>query len=163
MITFKEITVQNYPDVQTIYLEGIQSGMATFQTSTYTWEEWDRDHLPFGRIAAYQGDIMSGWASLSSVSGRCVYKGVAELSIYIATNFRGQGIGTKLLEQLITISEENGIWTINGVVFAENEASIRIHKKCGFRVVGIKEKIGQLNGQWKDNMVLERRSKLVGI
>ncbi len=163
MIIYQHISEKTYPAVSQIYVEGIKTGLATFQTEPYSWQEWDKDHLPFGRIIALDEDKALGWTSLSSVSGRCVYKGVAELSIYISETARGLGLGTLLLQKLIEESEANGIWTLHSVIFAENIASFKIHEKCGFRLVGYREKIGKLNGVWRDNQLLERRSAVVGL
>jgi len=151
-----------FKQVQQIYGEGIATGIATFETTVPDWESWDSAHLKIGRIAAMDGDKMLGWASLAGVTNRCVYQGVAEVSVYVAADSRGNGIGKMLLHKLIEISEENKIWTLQAGIFRENTASQLLHKKCGFREIGYREKIGQLNGVWKDNVLLERRSKLVG-
>ena len=157
------INEQNYADVVRIYLEGIATGLATFESSAPSWEDWDKSHLSFGRIAAFSEDQMLGWVALSPVSSRCVYGGVAEVSVYVAATSRGKGIGRYLLQVLIEESEKNGIWTLQAGVFRDNEASINLHTKCGFRLIGYREKIGQLKGIWKDNVLLERRSAKVGI
>jgi len=125
--------------------------------------KWDQSHLNIGRIAAKEEDHMLGWASLSAVSSRCVYGGVAEVSVYVGEDSRGRGIGKLLLNQLISISEANNIWTLQAGIFRENVGSQILHEKCGFRVIGHREKVAQLNGIWKDNLLLERRSKVVGI
>lgn len=139
-------------------------GNATFQTTAPNWNEWDTSHLPHCRLVAIQGNIVAGWAALTPVSGRCVYAGVAEVSIYIANEFKGKGIGKKLLQQLITESELHKIWTLQAGIFPENESSIQLHKTCGFRIVGIREKLGVTNsGWWRDVVLLERRSKTTGI
>lgn len=161
---YTSIREGNYAEVARIYLEGIATGLATFETSAPTWEAWDKNHLSFGRIAALNSDgQMEGWACLSPVSSRCVYGGVAEVSVYVSQAARGKGLGQTLLQQLITESEQNGIWTLQSGIFRENVPSIKIHEKCGFRIIGYKERIGQLKGVWKDNMLLERRSTLVGV
>lgn len=157
------IQEDNYKEVAAIYAQGITTGMATFETTIPDWPHWDKSHLPFGRIAAKTNQIMQGWAALSPVSSRCVYGGVAEVSIYIAEDARGKGVGKLLLHALINESEANNIWTLQAGVFRENKASITLHEKCGFRIIGYKEKIGQLNGIWLDNILLERRSTVVGI
>ncbi|HNP16882.1 MAG TPA: N-acetyltransferase family protein [Fulvivirga sp.] len=157
------IQEDNYKEVAAIYAQGITTGMATFETTIPDWPHWDKSHLPFGRIAAKSNQIMQGWAALSPVSSRCVYGGVAEVSIYIAENARGKGVGKLLLQALINESEANNIWTLQAGVFRENKTSIALHEKCGFRIIGYKEKIGQLNGIWLDNILLERRSTVVGI
>ena len=161
-MNWNTITADNYDGVATIYQEGIDTGMATFETTAPPWVTWDNAHLSFGRLTYYEDGELLGWAALSPVSSRCVYGGVAEVSVYIAAAARGKGIGTILLNKLIDESEKNNIWTLQSGVFRENEASIAIHEKCGFRVIGYKEKIGKLHGTWKDNILLERRSKLVG-
>jgi L-amino acid N-acyltransferase YncA len=158
-----EITEVNFNVVSAIYLEGIATGLATFETKAPEWQQWDKSHLPFGRIAALTNNQMLGWAAMSPVSDRCVYGGVAEVSVYVSEKSRGTGVGKNLLNQLIAISEGNGIWTLQSGVFKENKASIALHEKCGFRVIGYKEKIGQLNGIWLDNVLLERRSTIIGI
>ncbi|QSE96596.1 GNAT family N-acetyltransferase [Fulvivirga lutea] len=159
----ESLSKSNYPDVANIYQQGISTGIATFETKVPGWEDWDKSHLPYGRLVAVEGNTVLGWAALSPVSSRCVYGGVAEVSIYLAEQARGKGIGKQLLNALIAASEENGIWTLQAGVFPMNKASIALHEKCGFRMIGYKERIGQLNGQWIDNILLERRSKIVGI
>ncbi|GLR16959.1 GNAT family N-acetyltransferase [Portibacter lacus] len=160
---FKEINETNYSQVASIYLEGIATGMATFETSAPEWKNWDKGHLPFGRIALYENEKMLGWGSLSPVSSRCVYGGVAEVSVYVGQDARGQGVGRRILEQLVKISEENGLWTLQSGIMRENIGSINLHIKCGFREIGFREKVSQLNGDWKDNVLMERRSKVVGV
>jgi L-amino acid N-acyltransferase YncA len=158
-----EISEENYPEVARIYGEGLQTGTATFETTIPSWEKWDAGHLSFGRILAVEKDHYLGWASLSPVSSRCVYGGVAEVSVYVSDSTRGKGVGEFLLKNLIEISEANNIWTLQSGIFRDNVASHKLHIKCGFREVGYKEKVGQLHGVWKDNVLLERRSKVVGI
>lgn len=153
----------DFESAMRIYQEGIDTGIATFEQSAPTWENWDKNHLAHSRFVAKQGDEVVGWVALSPVSSRCVYGGVAEVSVYIAQKARGKGVGTLLLTRLIEDSEAHNIWTLNAGIFAENTASIELHKKVGFRIVGCKEKIGQLNKVWKDNLLLEKRSKIVGI
>ena len=151
-----------FDQVQRIYGEGIATGIATFETSIPDWDSWDSAHLNIGRLATMNGDNMLGWASLSGVTNRCVHQGVAEISIYVAAESRGKGVGKLLLQKLIDVSEENKIWTLQAGIFRENTASQILHKKCGFREIGYREKIGQLNGVWKDNVLMERRSIVVG-
>ncbi|MEN4760777.1 N-acetyltransferase family protein [Chryseobacterium sp. C39-AII1] len=129
----KPITNDNFSEVIEIYNQGLATNIATFQNDSPQWEEWDKGHLAFCRISIYDNDKMIGWASLTPVSSRCVYAGVAEVSIYIAQDERGKGIGKTLLTELIQQSEENGIWTLQSGIFAENESSITLHEKCGFR------------------------------
>lgn len=159
----KTITKDNFSEVIEIYNQGLATNIATFQNDSPQWEEWDKGHLDFCRISIYDNGKMIGWASLTPVSSRCVYAGVAEVSIYIAQDERGKGVGKTLLTELIQQSEENGIWTLQSGIFAENERSIRLHEKCGFRLVGYREKIGKKNGIWKDNVLMERRSKNIGL
>ncbi len=159
----KNFIEQDYFQVAEIYKQGIDTGIATFQNDIPEWESWDKSHLPNCRIAIFEGSEMAGWAALTPVSGRCVYAGVAEVSIYIASNFRGKGIGEFLLNRLIEESEKEGLWTLQSGIFAENIGSIKLHEKCGFREIGYREKIGQKNGVWKDNVIMERRSKIIGI
>ena len=152
----------HYPQIAKIYLQGIATGNATFQTEAPSWESWDTSHFVHSRLAAFESSEMAGWAALSPVSSRCVYAGVGEVSIYLAENFRGKGIGKRLLSHLIDESEANGLWTLQSGIFVENVRSIRLHERCGFRQIGYREKIGNMNGVWRDNIILERRSKLVG-
>lgn len=161
-LEFGSIREDNYAEVVDIYLEGIATGMATFETQAPFWKEWEEKHLPFGNITLKEEGKIQGWAALSAVSSRCVYAGVAEVSVYVAAAARGKGVGRKLLYKLIDISEENNIWTLQAGIFRNNEASINLHKSCGFRVIGYKEKIGKLGNEWLDNMLLERRSTKVG-
>lgn len=161
-----QITVllpEHWPFVKTIYEQGIATGNATFQTSAPSWEEWDRGHLSHSRLVAVDNNAVAGWAALTPVSGRCVYAGVAEVSVYIDPRYRGQGVGQLLLGALVAESEANGIWTLQAGIFPENEASVHIHKKCGFRLIGYREKIGQQHGIWRDTVLLERRSQKVGV
>lgn len=137
--------------------------MATFETSVPDWIIWDQSHLGHSRLRAVIDDKTVGWAALTAVSSRCVYGGVAELSVYVDASRRGQGLGKALLSGLIAESESNGIWTLQAGVMADNAASIRLHEACGFRQVGLRQKIGQLHGIWMDNVLMERRSKIVGV
>ena len=152
---------RHWEAVERIYREGIATGNATFETTTPTWEQWDRSHLAEPRLVALDGDEVVGWTALAPVSDRCVYGGVAEESVYVAEAARGRGVGTLLLEELIRRSEEAGIWTIQTGIFPENEASIRLHERVGFRVLGVREKLGRLDGVWRDVAFLERRSPKV--
>ena len=159
---FRNIDENNFDDVLAIYKEGIETGIATFETELPDWKKWDSSHLNYGRIIVYDGSTALGWAALSPVSSRCVYGGVAEVSVYVSSRSRGKGIGSLLLNELIQISEQHDLWTLQSSIFRENEASKYLHLKCGFREIGYKEKIGQLKGVWYDNILLERRSKKVG-
>jgi L-amino acid N-acyltransferase YncA len=159
----KLIQENNYAFVAEIYLQGIATEHATFQTEAPSWSEWDKSHLSFCRLAAFENEEILGWAALSPVSSRCVYGGVAEVSIYVASNARGKGIGKKLFAQLIKESEENGLWTLQSGIFPENIASIKLHEDMGFRQIGYREKIGKMNGMWRDSVIMERRSKIVGV
>jgi len=148
--------------VARIYQQGIDTGDATFEAEVPSWESWDERHLPVGRLVARgNGDVL-GWAALSGVSERCVYRGVAEVSVYVAAEARGRGIGRALLEKLVEASEAAGLWTLQAGIFPENRASLRLHEICGFRRVGIRERLGQLAGRWRDVVLLERRSGVVG-
>jgi L-amino acid N-acyltransferase YncA len=154
---------RDWPQVKAIYVEGIMTGMATFETSAPDWEKWNANHRPDCRsVARFNGAIV-GWAALSRVSSRAVYSGVAEVSIYVASGARGQGVGKALLRKLIEDSERAGIWTLQAGIFPENTSSIALHKSVGFREVGRRERIGQLVGVWRDTVFLERRSSVVGV
>jgi len=156
-----EMTPGHWEQVRRIYAEGL-STQATFETEAPSWEKWDAGHRPFARLVAVADGAVTGWAALSAVSARAVYSGVAEVSVYVAESVRGQRIGRALLERLIEISEKHGVWTLQASIFPENASSIALHLSCGFREVGRREKIGSQNGIWRDTVLLERRSKLVG-
>jgi L-amino acid N-acyltransferase YncA len=161
--TIREMHPDDWPAVRDIYEAGIATGHATFETSAPTWEQWDHAHLAEHRlVAAVDGDV-AGWAALSPVSDRCVYGGVAENSIYIHPNHRDRGVGRTLLAVLIASSEAAGIWTLQTGIFPENAASLALHERVGFRIIGTRQRIGQLNGIWRDTLLLERRSTLVGL
>jgi L-amino acid N-acyltransferase YncA len=151
---------RDWEQVRSIYLEGIRTGHATFETDAPTWEKWDEVHLEIARLVVREGDRVLGWAALSPTSKRKVYRGVAELTVYVAENARGAGIGRKLLEALIQESEEHGIWTLQASIFPENTASVKLHLRSGFREVGRRERIAMLNGVWRDTLLFERRSTL---
>jgi len=152
----------DWPDVRQIYWEGIQTGHATFEENPPDWATWDASHLKVCRLVARANGAVVGWAALSPVSSRCVYAGVAEVSIYVGEKARGQGVGRRLLQSLIDASEQEGFWTLQSGIFPENTASVALHKKLGFREVGRRERIGRLNGAWRDVLLLERRSSVVG-
>ncbi len=141
-----------------IYRMGLETRNATFETKVPFWQEWDSKYLPHSRFVSEENGIVNGWAALTSFSAREVYRGVAELSIYVAGNFRGKGIGSQLMEKIIASSELNGIWTLVSSVFPGNEATLRLHDKFGFRIIGKRERIAKLDGLWKDTVLLERRS-----
>ena len=152
---------EHWEAVRGVYLDGIATGEATFETAAPSWEAWNEAHHPGLRLVALDGGSLVGWTALSPVSDRCVYGGVAEESVYVASRARGHGVGRALLEELIERSERAGIWTIQTGIFPENEASLRLHERVGFRVVGLRERIGQLHGVWRDVVFLERRSPAI--
>ncbi|HJQ24739.1 MAG TPA: GNAT family N-acetyltransferase [Blastocatellia bacterium] len=153
----------DWQHVRLIYLEGIATGDATFETQAPDWLSWDRAHLLCCRLVARESDCVIGWAALSPASNRRAYSGVAEVSLYVAAPARGRGVGQALLNELVACSEQAGIWTLQAGILTENEASLAVHRGAGFRVVGKREKIGQLNGEWRDVVLMERRSRVVGI
>jgi phosphinothricin acetyltransferase len=161
-VVIESMTPDDWEQVRAIYEEGIRAGSATFETSAPSWKQWNKAHLPFCRLVARSRDTVIGWAALTWVSTRKAYAGVAEASIYVSGSARGKGVGTVLQEELNRQSEAHGIWTLQGVVFPENAASLALLKKCGFREVGRRERIGKLNGRWRDTILLERRSQVVG-
>lgn len=154
---------EDWPAVRAIYLEGIATKNATFETAAPEWEKWDSRHLKTCRLVARAGNQVLGWSALGPVSSRRVYAGVAEESIYISAAARGQGVGKKLLGALVEASEQAGIWTLQTGIFPENTISIHLHESCGFRVLGVREKIGQMDGIWRDVVLMERRSQVVGV
>jgi L-amino acid N-acyltransferase YncA len=154
---------EHWDQVKTIYEQGIATGNATFQTSAPTWSEWDQSHLNKGRLVAIDNNEILGWAALTPVSGRCVYAGVAEVSVYVNEKARGKGVGKRLLSELVATSERDGFWTLQAGVLRENVVSVKIHEACGFRAIGVREKLGQLKGVWRDVVLLERRSSVVGV
>lgn len=158
----EEMRAEDWPEVRTIYLEGIATGNATFETGTPEWPLWDSGHVRSCRFVARTSSGILGWAALTAVSGRCVYAGVAEVSVYVAERGRGRRIGKALLTALIAASERNGFWTLQAGIFPENAASVALHERAGFRVVGRRERIGSMNGRWRDTLLFERRSKVVG-
>ncbi len=157
------MTQQHWESVRKIYAQGIATGNATFEQTVPEWTEWDTRHLPSCRLVALLEAKVVGWAALNRVSTRRVYEGVAEVSIYIAEQAQGQGIGKHLLTALIAKSEKNGIWTLQAGILAENATSIRLHQKVGFRIVGTRERIGCMDGRWRDTVLMERRSSIVGV
>jgi phosphinothricin acetyltransferase len=159
----KAMRSEDWPAVQRIYFEGIASGNATFETETPVWEKWDQGHSQDCRLVAVNSEGILGWAALSPVSTRRVYSGVAEVSVYVAAKARGQGVGMLLLQSLVEQSERCGIWTLQAGIFPENVPSVALHKSCGFREVGLRQKLGQRSGVWRDVLLLERRSSQVGV
>ena len=151
----------HWPDAARIYAEGIATGDATFETEVPSWERWDAGHLPEHRFVATRDGAVVGFVAASAVSDRCVYGGVVEESVYVAESARGAGVGRLLLERLIESTEHAGIWTIQSGIFPENDASLRLHERAGFRVVGRRERLGQLRGVWRDVLLVERRSKVI--
>ncbi len=160
-ISIRPLIKADWDSVSKIYADGIATGIATFETEIPDWGSWNKKHIESCRIVAVKDTLVVGYAVLSQVSKRKVYKGVAEGTVYVDKNYKRQRIGEILLRQLIKESEDNGFWTLQAGTFSENIASIELHKKCGFRVVGVREKIGQLKGKWYDNHFLERRSKSI--
>ena len=167
MIT--SIIAADWPQVEAIYTEGIQTGHATFASAPpVSWGEWCQNKIAACGLVAKDNDQICGWAALSLISNRAVYAGVAEVSVYVSANARGKGVGSLLLRELIRTSEANGIWTLQAGIFPENQASLSLHWKHGFRQVGIREKMGKMTfgpyqGRWRDVVLLERRSRIVGI
>jgi L-amino acid N-acyltransferase YncA len=167
-IIITAMTASDWPEVSRIYQEGINTGNATFATAPpASWDAWCKGKINSCSLVARDGNAVVGWAALSPTSGRAVYAGVAEVSVYVGTQAHGKGVGSLLLEKLIQTSEANGIWTLQAGIFPENQASLRLHFKHGFREVGRREKLGRMEfgeqaGKWRDVMLLERRSKVVG-
>jgi L-amino acid N-acyltransferase YncA len=158
-----EMAPADWELVRAIYVDGIASGQATFEVDPPTWDEWDAAHHPFARLVARLDARIVGWAALCPVSRRACYAGVAEVSVYVAADHRSQRIGRELLLAAIAESERRGIWTLQGATFAENDASLRLQRACGFREIGRRERIGRLRGVWRDTILMERRSPVVGV
>jgi L-amino acid N-acyltransferase YncA len=158
----RDLQPDDWPQVAAIFEEGIRTGNATFETDAPSWEAWDAAHSKT-RLAAHCDHELAGWAALSPYSDRRCYRGVAEVSVYVGERFRGQGVGRALLEQLIMRSEAAGIWTLQAGIFPENKASLRVHLDCGFRLVGVRAGLGRLDGVWRDVLLLERRSSVIGV
>ena len=161
-VTIRPMLPTDWDAVRVIYQEGIRTGNATFETEVPEWDKWNRSHLADCRLVACSGSDIAGWAALSSISAREVYRGVAEVSIYVAERARGKGTGSQLLAALIAASEEHGIWTLQAGIFPENVASIELHERHGFRIVGTRERIGCLKDRWRDVALMERRSTSAG-
>jgi L-amino acid N-acyltransferase YncA len=158
----RALEASDWPAVRSIFEAGIATGQATFEVEAPSWEAWDGAHLREPRLVAEEGDAVVGWAALSAVSGRCVYRGVVESSIYVALEARGRGVGRALLTRLVEDTERAGIWTIEAGIFPENQESVNLHLRCGFRIVGVRERLGRMNAEWRDVLLLERRSEVVG-
>jgi L-amino acid N-acyltransferase YncA len=161
--TIESLEPSDWESVRAIYLEGIATRNATFETDAPSWPKWDSSHLPFGRLVARENGMVLGWAALSPVSDRCCYSGVAEISVYVGAPHRGRGIGTALLQATVEASETQGIWTLQAGIFPENLSSLALVRKCGFREVGRRKRLGRLDGIWRDVLLLERRSEIVGL
>ena len=161
--TTERLEPADWKRVRAIFAQGIASGDATFETEPPPWEDWDRSHLPAGRLVVRDGEAVLGWAALSPVSERCVYGGVAEVSVYVDASARGRGVGRTLLSALIEASEAAGLWTLQAGIFPESAASLALHEACGFRRVGRRERLGRLAGIWRDVILLERRSRVAGL
>ena len=162
-VVIREMSAGDWPLVAAIYEEGIATKYATFETATPSWEEWDSRHLKTCRLVSVDAGRVVAWAALSSVSQRCIYSGVAEVSIYVSAGARGRGIGRRLVERLVLASEREGIWTLQAGIFPENSSSIKLHLRCGFRIVGTRERLGRMDERWWDVLLLERRSTTVGV
>jgi phosphinothricin acetyltransferase len=160
--TVEAMKQEDWLQVLATFTEGIKTGTATFLTSTPSFEEWDREHCDTCRLVAKSVDVVMGWAALAPISSRCVYAGIAEASIYTGKAYRGQGVGTALLQELVRCSELNGYYSIQAEIVKENTKSRDLFKKCGFREIGLRERFGQMpGGQWHDVVLMERRSKTV--
>jgi len=163
MVNIRNLIESDYQAVQAIYQQGIDMGDATFQSKTPDWKSWNKTKLAACRLVAIDNSAVIGWAALSPVSGLCVFNGIAEVSLYISNKAQGKGVGHNLLSALISSSEEQGLWTLQSGIFPENKASLALHKKNGFREVGVREKMGAMqDGTWRDVLFLERRSKVAG-
>ena len=160
MTTIDQLTADDWPAVRAIYVAGMATGQATFETTVPDWPAWDAARLACCRLAARRGPELVGWATLGPVSSRPAYRGVAEVSVYVAAAARRQGVGRLLLSALVEASEAAGIWTLQAGIFPENGASVALHQRCGFRIVGRRERLGQLRGVWRDVLLLERRSAI---
>ena len=160
-VSIRAFKKQDWASVSSIYKEGIATGIATFETEAPSYDVWGEKFIKNCRLVAELNNEVIGFAVLSQVSKRNVYKGVGEVTVYIAKNQRGKGLGKQLLTDLIVASEKEGFWTLQAGIFSTNKPSIQLHENCGFRIVGIREKIGQLHGIWYDNILMERRSKII--
>lgn len=162
-MNIENLLPEHWKQVKSIYESGIATGNATFQTSAPDWEEWNQSHIQNCRLVAIENGRVLGWAALTPVSGRCVYAGVAEVSVYVHEDARAKGVGDSLLKALIEASEAANFWTLQAGIFPENAASLHVHEKNGFRKVGFREKIGKMKEVWRDTILLERRSTKTGL
>ena len=160
MLDIEDMRVADWPEVRAVYAEGIATGQATFEAEPPSWEEWDREHLPVCRLVARRDGELVAWAALAPVSSRHVYRGVAEVSMYVAASERGSGVGRELGRALVEASEAAGFWTLEGWIFPENEASLALCASFGCRVVGVRERLGKMGEKWRDVLLVERRSEL---
>jgi L-amino acid N-acyltransferase YncA len=156
-VDIESMRPDDWPAVREIYAAGIATGNATFETESPDWERWDASHLGGHRFVARRGGRVVGWVALAPVSDRCAYAGVAEDSVYVSDDARGQGVGRQLLEAVIRSADAADIWTIQTGIFPENAVSIELHQRCGFRIVGVRERLGRLAGNWRDVVFMERR------
>jgi phosphinothricin acetyltransferase len=163
MVNIREFNKPDFLSVKSIYQQGIDTGNATFQDRAKDWDEWNDSIIPSCRLVAESDDNVVGWAALSSVSNRCVYTGVAEVSVYVSSSAFGRGIGHSLLRSLVESSEKVDIWTLQAGIFPKNKSSIAIHTKNGFKILGVRERYGKMNGVWRDVVLMERRSAVVGV
>ena len=163
LFEIRSLRVEDWAAVQQIYAEGISTGNATLETRAPSWEDWDLAHAPVPRLVAVAGSEVLGWAALAPVSRRPVYRGVAEVSVYVAVSAQRRGVGRGLLGELVAAAERAGYWTLQASVLSENAASVALHQQAGFRLVGTRERIGQRDGVWRDTLLLERRSRIIGV
>jgi phosphinothricin acetyltransferase len=162
-VSIEVLTAEAWPAVEKIYAAGIATKNATFEQHPPDWQTWNNSHRPDCRFVASVGPQIIGWAALSNVSNRCIYSGVAEISIYMDPAFQGRGVGDKLMKALIAESEAHGLWTLQAGIFPENVRSIQLHLRNGFRIIGTRERIGRMDGVWRDTVLMERRSARVGV
>jgi L-amino acid N-acyltransferase YncA len=163
MVYIRKFEQDDFDSVKDIYQQGIDAGNATFQTQAKEWDEWNNSMLQVCRLVAVENGRVVGWAALSPVSSRCVYAGVAEVSVYVSSEAHGKGIGQALLSKLVEESEKEGFWTLQAGIFPENKSSIALHKKNGFRILGVRKKLGKMGEKWRDVVLLDRRSEVVGV